>query len=57
MRADVVTMDVTIGALNDGDRTVVLCASDDFPEFVGHGATEADATQDLCDQLEAITWH
>lgn len=48
-------LDVTIGRLMDGD--VVLCSSELLPELLGHGATEAEAAQDLQEQFENIVWH
>lgn len=36
---------------------VWLAVADGVPELVGHGSTEAEATDDLLEQLNRITFH
>lgn len=50
-------MDVTIGRLNDGDRSSAICSCELLPELLGRGDTEDDAVEDLLQQFQAITWH
>lgn len=57
MTPDAVTMDVTIGRLNDGDRSSAICSCELLPELLGHGDTEDEAIEDLVQQFQAITWH
>lgn len=57
MITDAVTMEVTIGMLNDCAPGEWLCATEDVPGLMGHGHTASEAIEDLRTQYEEITWH
>lgn len=53
----VILWPASVGGLDDCPSPTVCALFDAIPEIVGHGETEAEAVDDLLDQLEAVTWH
>lgn len=46
----------TVGGFADG-APGISAVCEEIPDIVGHGADQAEAVEDMTEQLEAITWH